>query len=52
MGYPTIKGSVIALITPFRNNGKEVDYEGLKKLIDYQIENGTDAILVCGTTYY
>ncbi len=50
MGYETIRGSVIALITPFRNNGKEVDYEGLKKLIDYQIENGTDAILVCGTT--
>jgi 4-hydroxy-tetrahydrodipicolinate synthase len=45
-----IKGSIIALITPFKNNGKEVDYEGLKKLIDYQIENGTDAILVCGTT--
>jgi len=46
----TLKGSVIALITPFRNNGKEVDYESLAKLIDYQIENGTDAILVCGTT--
>jgi len=46
----TLKGSVIALITPFRNNGKEVDYESLSKLIDYQIANGTDAILVCGTT--
>jgi len=46
----TIRGSVIALITPFRNNGKEVDYDSLRKLIDYQIENGTDAILVCGTT--
>ncbi len=46
----TVKGSVIALITPFKNNGKEVDYEGLARLIDYQIENGTDAILVCGTT--
>ncbi len=50
METATIRGSVIALITPFRNNGKEVDYESLKKLIDYQIENGTDAILVCGTT--
>jgi len=46
----TLKGSVIALITPFKNNGKEVDYESLGKLIDYQIENGTDAVLVCGTT--
>jgi len=45
-----IRGSVIAMITPFKNNGKEVDYESFKKLIDYQIENGTDAILVCGTT--
>ncbi len=46
----TLKGSIIALITPFKNNGKEVDYESLGKLIDFQIENGTDAILVCGTT--
>ncbi len=45
-----VRGSVIAMITPFKNNGKEVDYESFKKLIDYQIENGTDAILVCGTT--
>ena len=45
-----IKGSIIALITPFKNNGKEVDYESLKNLIDFQIDNGTDAILVCGTT--
>ncbi|HID78979.1 MAG TPA: 4-hydroxy-tetrahydrodipicolinate synthase [Aquifex aeolicus] len=50
METATIRGSVIALITPFRNNGKEVDYESLKRLIDYQIKNGTDALLVCGTT--
>jgi 4-hydroxy-tetrahydrodipicolinate synthase len=50
MGEFNIKGSVIAIITPFKNNGKEVDYESFKRLIDYQIENGTDAILVCGTT--
>jgi len=45
-----IKGSVIAIITPFKDNGREVDYESFKRLIDFQIENGTDAILVCGTT--
>jgi 4-hydroxy-tetrahydrodipicolinate synthase len=45
-----IRGSIIAMITPFKNGGKEVDYESFKRLIDYQIENGTDAILVCGTT--
>jgi len=45
-----LRGSIIALITPFKNGGREVDYEALKRLIDYQIENGTDAVLVCGTT--
>jgi len=43
------KGSGVALITPFDKNGK-VDYETLKKLIDFQIENGTDSIIICGTT--
>ncbi len=50
MGTKTIQGSVIAMITPFKNKGREVDYDSFKRLIDYQIENGTDAILVCGTT--
>lgn len=42
------EGSCVAIITPFTNKG--VDYEAFKKLIEFQIENGTDAILVCGTT--
>ncbi len=41
-------GSIVALITPFRNG--EVDYEALGKLIEFHVDNGTDAILVCGTT--
>ncbi len=41
-------GSATALITPFTENG--VDFEAFKRLIDFQIENGTDALLVCGTT--
>ncbi len=41
-------GSIVALITPFKNG--EVDYEALARLIDFHVENGTDAILVCGTT--
>lgn len=41
-------GSIVALITPFKNG--EVDYESLGKLIEFHIDNGTDAILVCGTT--
>lgn len=41
-------GSGVALITPFTENGINLDAYG--KLIDYQIENGTDAIITCGTT--
>lgn len=41
-------GSIVALITPFKNG--EVDYESLGNLIEFHIDNGTDAILVCGTT--
>lgn len=43
------KGAGVALITPFKEN-KEVDYEALEKLVDFQINNGTDSIIVCGTT--
>lgn len=42
-------GSGVALVTPFKKNG-EIDYQGLGKLIDFQIENGTDALIICGTT--
>ncbi|SHK20129.1 4-hydroxy-tetrahydrodipicolinate synthase [Thermocrinis minervae] len=41
-------GSIVALITPFKDG--DVDYESLKKLIDFHVNNGTDAILVCGTS--
>lgn len=43
------KGTGVALITPFNNN-LTVDYNGLKKLVDYQINNGTDYLVVQGTT--
>ncbi len=42
------KGSATALITPFDENG--VNYEVLGQLVEYQIENGTDAIVFLGTT--
>ncbi|EDP75877.1 4-hydroxy-tetrahydrodipicolinate synthase [Hydrogenivirga sp. 128-5-R1-1] len=42
------EGSIVALITPFKEG--EVDYEALGKLIDFHVDNGTDAVLVCGTT--
>jgi len=43
-----ITGSFTALITPFRNNA--IDYDGLDKLIDFQIQNGISGILAVGTT--
>ena len=42
-------GSAVALITPFQKNG-QIDFEALEKLINFQIENGTDALVVLGTT--
>lgn len=42
------KGSGVAIVTPFNDRG--VDYEVLKNLINWHIENKTDAIVVCGTT--
>jgi 4-hydroxy-tetrahydrodipicolinate synthase len=43
------EGSGVAIVTPFKENG-EVDYDSFRKLIEFQIENGTDCIIVCGTT--
>ncbi|KAF3981787.1 MAG: 4-hydroxy-tetrahydrodipicolinate synthase [Methylococcales symbiont of Hymedesmia sp. n. MRB-2018] len=44
-----IQGSIVALVTPMENNGA-IDKESLKKLVEYHIEQGTDSILVMGTT--
>ena len=43
------KGAGVAIVTPMKEN-QEVNYEKLEELIEFQIENGTDAIIVCGTT--
>ena len=42
------KGSAVALVTPFNENG--VDFEKLGQLVEYHIKNNTDALVVCGTT--
>ena len=42
-------GAGVAIVTPFKDNG-EVDYETFAKNIEFQIEKGSDAIIVCGTT--
>ncbi len=43
-----LKGSYVALVTPFKNN--DIDYNALEKLIEFHIKNGTDGILLMGTT--
>lgn len=48
MGNPVFKGVATALITPLNKNG--VDYDAFKKLIDWQIEQGINALVICGTT--
>ena len=42
------KGSAVALVTPFTQDG--VDFKKLGELVEYHIENNTDALVVCGTT--
>ena len=42
------EGSAVALVTPFIQDG--VNYETLKSMLDFQLDNGTDALVICGTT--
>lgn len=47
-GNPMFKGSLVALITPFKNGA--VDEAAFRKLVDWQIEQGTDGVIPTGTT--
>lgn len=49
MKQPVFTGSCAAIATPFTSGG-EIDYPSLLRLLDFQMENGTDAVVVCGTT--
>ena len=49
MDIRNLKGSIVALVTPFQNDGS-VDFAKLKELVSWHIENKTDAILTLGTT--
>ena len=42
------EGSAVALVTPFTQEG--INFDALKRLLDFQIDNGTDALVICGTT--
>jgi len=43
-----LKGSIVALITPFRSN--QIDVEALKRLLEWHLSIGTKGIVICGTT--
>ena len=45
---PLFQGSAVALVTPFANG--KVDVPAIARLVEFQLENGTAAILACGTT--
>lgn len=42
-------GAGVAIVTPMLSNG-EVNYDKLEELLEFQIKNGSDAIIICGTT--
>ena len=49
MKKPVFTGSCVAIVTPMNYDGT-INYDEYGKLIEFQIENGTDAIVTCGTT--
>lgn len=48
MRTPLFTGSGVAIVTPFTN--ETVNLDALGRLLDFQLQNGTDAVIVCGTT--
>ncbi len=49
MSKLALQGSITAIVTPFKNDGT-IDKTAFDRLIEFQIENGTNGIVVCGTT--
>ncbi len=45
----TITGSIVAIVTPMYEDGS-LDLDGLRKLVDFHVQEGTDGIVVVGTT--
>ena len=44
------KGAGVAVVTPYTETG--IDYKALAQLIDFNIDNGTDAIIICDNFHY
>ncbi|OQY28157.1 MAG: 4-hydroxy-tetrahydrodipicolinate synthase [Candidatus Cloacimonetes bacterium 4572_55] len=49
MNLERFRGSLTALVTPFEDNG-DIDIPALERLIDFQLANGSDGLVMCGTT--
>jgi len=50
MAKEKLGGVVFPLVTPFKGENEEVNYEALGQLIDFLIENGADGVIPCGST--
>ena len=50
MKKPIFAGAGVAIVTPFKDETLKINFPLFEELINEQIENGTDAIVVCGTT--
>lgn len=48
-GLNNLRGSIVAIITPF-DQDENIDFAAFERLLDFHLENGTKAVVVCGTT--
>ena len=44
-----LRGSIVAIVTPFKDNG-EIDLDAFDTLLEWHIAQGTNGLVVCGTT--
>ncbi|MBT8196222.1 MAG: dihydrodipicolinate synthase family protein, partial [Bacteroidia bacterium] len=49
MNYKKLRGTGVAIVTPFRKDG-HIDFNGLESLINYIVDGGVDYLVVLGTT--
>lgn len=49
MGFDFLKGSWVAVVTPFKKN-LEIDFDAWNKILDFHLANGTDGLAICATT--
>lgn len=45
-----LRGTFTAIITPFDKQGDSIDFEALKRLVEFQLDNGVEGLVPCGTT--